>query len=148
MTQDESTTSEDDPPPVDPIGDTKTDSSIGGADNPTRTMQLDDVDVPTSLPERFGPFKIERLIGAGGMGMVYEARQENPNRVVALKVMKPGATTEKYLQRFELEAQVLGRLQHPGIAHIYEAGADDDGRAFFAMELIRGMPFNALCRST
>jgi tetratricopeptide (TPR) repeat protein len=83
------------------------------------------------------------VLGVGGMGVVYEAEQENPARRVALKVLKPGLVTVSLLRRFEYEARVLGWLNHPGIAQIYEAGTDDTGNGpqpFFAMELVRGVP--------
>ena len=86
-------------------------------------------------------YRIIRQIGEGGMGVVYEAEQEHPSRTVALKVLKPGFATPELLRRFEDEAQALGRLQHPGIAQIYEAGTADTGsgpQPYFAMELIRG----------
>ena len=75
------------------------------------------------------------------MGAVYEAEQENPRRTVALKVIKPGWVTPALISRFEQESQALGRLQHAGIAQIYEAGTADTGfgpQPFFAMEFIRG----------
>jgi len=75
------------------------------------------------------------------MGTVYEAEQEQPRRRVALKVIKPGLAAGERLWRFEHEAQALGRLQHPGIAQIYEASTADAGfgpQPYFAMELIRG----------
>jgi tetratricopeptide (TPR) repeat protein len=81
------------------------------------------------------------LLGEGGMGSVYLAEQENPHRVVALKVIKPGFVTAEVLRRFEQEAHALGRLQHPGIAHIHEAGTADSGfgpQPYFAMEFIEG----------
>src|SRR5437867_6741739 len=88
-----------------------------------------------------GRYKIVRLIGEGGMGAVYEAEQDQPRRTVALKVIKPGMASPALLKRFEQEAQALGRLQHPGIAQIYEAGTADTGfgpQPYFAMEYIRG----------
>jgi tetratricopeptide (TPR) repeat protein len=75
------------------------------------------------------------------MGAVYEAEQEQPRRFVALKVIKPGPRGAELLWRFEQESRVLGRLQHPGIAQIYEAGTADAGigpQHFFAMEFIHG----------
>jgi serine/threonine protein kinase/tetratricopeptide (TPR) repeat protein len=77
---------------------------------------------PRGLPRQIGHYRILRKIGEGGMGIVYEAEQERPRRTVALKVIRPGVVTQELLRRFEHEAQVLGRLQHPGIAQIYEAG--------------------------
>jgi eukaryotic-like serine/threonine-protein kinase len=105
------------------------------------------------LTERFegrviGHYRVERLIGEGGMGVVYLARQDMPAREVALKVIRPGFSSEATLVRFRFEAEVLGRLQHPGIAQIYEAGVFDpperraDGLPpvpFFAMEFVRGV---------
>jgi len=91
------------------------------------------------MPERIGPYRVKRFIGHGGMGSVYLAQQESPRRDVAVKVMKPGVVSSTSLRRFEFEAQVLGRLQHPVIAQIYEAGTFDDGsgtRPYFAMEYI------------
>ncbi len=74
------------------------------------------------LPDRIGRYHIKRVIASGGMGTVYEATQDNPRRVVAVKVMKQGITSKSALRRFEYEGQILGRLRHPGIAQIYEAG--------------------------
>lgn len=95
-----------------------------------------------------GHYRVERLIGEGGMGVVYLARQLMPEREVALKLIRPGFTTEATLTRFRFEAEVLGRLQHPGIAQIYEAGLFDPPSRreaglppvpFFAMEYVRGV---------
>ncbi|MBX3403107.1 MAG: protein kinase [Phycisphaeraceae bacterium] len=84
-----------------------------------------------------GGYTLERVLGEGGMGVVYVARQDRPRRTVALKVIRPALTTPAMLRRFEMEAEILGRLQHPGIAQIYEAGIAD-GRPFLAMELVNG----------
>lgn len=100
------------------------------------------------LPLRVGKYAVLRKIGEGGMGVVYEARQENPRRHVAVKVIRPDLTVPMLLRRFQHEADVLGHLQHPGIAHIYEAGVAEvvypGGQVahppFFAMELIHGAP--------
>ncbi len=73
-------------------------------------------------PDRIGGYHILREIGRGGFGVVYEARQQRPQRRVALKVINPGVSSPKALRRFELEAEILGRLEHPGIARIYAAG--------------------------
>ncbi len=72
-------------------------------------------------------YRIESVLGEGGMGVVYLARQQKPDREVARKVVRPGYATERMLKRFELEAEVLGQLLHPGIAQIYEAGTADAG---------------------
>ena len=98
-----------------------------------------------SHPAAIGHYRIVRLIGEGGMGAVYEAEQEEPRRVVALKIIKLGLATPDRLRRFRQESQALARLQHPGIAQIYESNTADTGfgpQPFFAMEFIRGLPLN------
>ncbi len=96
---------------------------------------------PPDIPREIGKYRIVRLLGVGGMGAVYEATQENPQRSVALKVMAHGLVTEETRKRFEYEAQVLARLQHPGIAQIYEAATYENSGVtlpYFAMELVQG----------
>jgi tetratricopeptide (TPR) repeat protein/predicted Ser/Thr protein kinase len=103
------------------------------------------------LPRQIGHYEIVRVVGEGGMGVVYEARQENPARTVALKVIRPGLASGHVVRRFHYEAAMLGRLQHPGIACIYEAGTAEieaeqgpaTRRSFFAMEFVHGEPLNA-----
>ena len=93
------------------------------------------------IGQRFGSYKIVDVLGEGGMGVVYRAQQEHPHRTVALKVIRPGFVSEGMLRRFEHEAEVLGRLQHPGIAQIFEAGSAETSHGqqpFFAMELVSG----------
>ena len=94
-----------------------------------------------------GRYRILRRHGEGGMGTVYEAEQDNPRRTVALKVIRPGSSHPSSLKRFNHEAQILARLQHSGIAQVYEAGIGEDGQPFFAMEFIRGMPLDEYARS-
>jgi eukaryotic-like serine/threonine-protein kinase len=96
---------------------------------------------PGAVPSTIGRYRILRLLGEGGMGVVYEAEQEQPRRIVALKVIKAGLGDPKLVRRFEQESLALGRLQHPGIAQIYEAGTAESGfgpQSYFAMEFIRG----------
>ena len=88
-----------------------------------------------------GRYSIRRIIGEGGMGVVYEAIQKSPRRTVAIKMIRPGVGTRSTLRRFEYEAQTLGRLHHDGIAQIFEAGTWNDGttpRPWFAMEYLIG----------
>ena len=101
-------------------------------------------DEPT-LPSdrRIGPYTVIGILGAGGMGVVYVAEQERPHRTVALKVLRKGIASSRILRRFEYEAEVLGRLHHPGIAQVFEAGTyretgSEVVRPYIAMELIRG----------
>ena len=105
-------------------------------------------DAADGPPEAIGGYTIDRIIGEGGMGAVYLAHQKSPEREVALKVIRSDRVSARMLRRFELEAQLLGRLQHPGIAQIYEAGTFETSRGrspFFAMELVRGEPLDRYC---
>ncbi|GJM24227.1 MAG: hypothetical protein DHS20C16_06420 [Phycisphaerae bacterium] len=102
-----------------------------------RAVAGTDVHLNTTI----GSYSIIRKLGEGGMGVVYLAQQERPKRQVALKVIRPGVESRELLRRFEQESQVLGWLQHPGIAQVFEAGtADASGtrQPFFAMEYIEG----------
>jgi serine/threonine protein kinase/tetratricopeptide (TPR) repeat protein len=95
-----------------------------------------------SYPATIGHYRVICLLGEGGMGTVYEAEQEQPRRIVALKVIKLGLATPDRLRRFRRESQALARLQHPGIAQIYESNTADTGfgpQPYFAMEFIRGL---------
>ena len=101
---------------------------------------------PPRVPERIGHYRVVGLLGEGGMGAVYQAEQDNPRRPVALKVIRPGLVSPPLLKRFAQEAQILGRMRHPGIAQIYEAGLADDGSPFFALEFVRGLPLDEYAR--
>ena len=99
-----------------------------------------------AMPARVGSYRLIAPIGQGGMGAVYLAEQQRTQRRVAIKLMRPGAVTAEGLARFEYEAELLGRLEHPGIARIYEAGVAPveglggaDGQPFFAMEHVEGL---------
>lgn len=101
-------------------------------------------------PRQIGPFRILAQIGEGAMGVVYSAEQDRPRRHVALKVLRPGLISPAMLRRFEHEYDFLGRLQHPGIAQVYQAGIADDGRGpqpYFAMELVRGRRLDDYARA-
>jgi len=101
---------------------------------------------PAPLPEKIGPYKVVRRIGAGGMGVVYEAEQAEPSRRVAVKVVRaPVGTDSHHVQLFQREIQALGRLRHPAIAQIYDAGHTKDGQQYFAMELVDGRPLVEFC---
>ncbi|MBI4716541.1 MAG: serine/threonine protein kinase [Planctomycetes bacterium] len=101
-------------------------------------------DAPDGVPGAVGSYRIVRRIGEGGMGIVFEAEQDRPRRRVALKLLRLGLGSESTLRRFQREAEMLGRLRHPDIAHIYESGvhhAPSGARIpFLAMELIHGVP--------
>lgn len=96
-----------------------------------------------TLPTIGGHYRILRTLGEGGMGVVYLAEQSVPRRMVALKAIRAGLASRSVLTRFVREANILGRLQHPGIAQIYECGvldADESGRAFIVLEYVDGQP--------
>lgn len=93
------------------------------------------------MPEMIGPYQILRTIGEGGMGIVYLAKQVNPLREVAIKIVRVGRFSAPLRARFGREIRVLGRLEHPGITRIYEAGTartPEGDAAYFAMEYVRG----------
>jgi serine/threonine protein kinase len=93
-----------------------------------------------------GPYKLLMEIGAGGMGKVYMAEQEHPvRRRVALKIIKPGMDTREVIARFEAERQALALMDHPNIAKVHDAGATENGRPYFVMELVHGVPITEYC---
>jgi len=113
-------------------------SSVDPARCATETAE-----VRPKIPKSIGPYRILRVLGEGGMGVVYEAEQKDPRRAVALKIVRGGGyVSEHHVRLFQREAQSLARLKHPSIAAIYEAGRTEDGQHFFAMELVRGIPLN------
>ncbi|MFN0151644.1 MAG: tetratricopeptide repeat protein [bacterium] len=96
---------------------------------------------------RIGNYKILRKLGEGGMGIVFEAEQETPRRLVALKVIRGGAfVDDARIRLFQREAQSLALLKHPSIAAIYEAGRTSDGQHFFAMEHVHGEALDVYLR--
>ena len=99
-------------------------------------------DAPVEAGHIIGGYRIVRVIGSGGMAIVYEAIQSNPSRRVALKVLKRSMAQTSASHRFRYETEILAKLKHPGIAHVYEAGlcVDESGQSvpFIAMEHIEG----------
>jgi eukaryotic-like serine/threonine-protein kinase len=95
---------------------------------------------------RIGRYKLVQKIGEGGWGVVYMAEQEEPvRRRVALKIIKLGMETKSVIARFEAERQALAMMDHPNIAHVYDAGATDRGPPYFVMELVRGVRITQYC---
>ena len=101
------------------------------------------------LPEPgdwIGNYRVVRLLGEGGMGMVYLAEQEQPiARQVAVKIIKLGMDTRAVLARFQSEQQALALMEHPNIAQVYEAGSSANGRPYFVMEYVPGVPITEYC---
>ncbi|MBK1827289.1 WD40 repeat domain-containing serine/threonine protein kinase [Haloferula rosea] len=93
-----------------------------------------------------GPYELIELLGEGGMGSVWRARQLHPvEREVALKIIRLGMDTREVVSRFDSERQSLAMMDHPGIARVYDAGATEEGRPYFAMELVGGEPVTNYC---
>jgi serine/threonine protein kinase/tetratricopeptide (TPR) repeat protein len=99
-------------------------------------------------PDRLlaGRYSLGEPLGEGGMGTVYRAEQLHPvRRPVAVKLIKAGMDTARVVARFEVERQALALMDHPNIARVLDAGATDQGRPFFVMELVSGAPLTAWC---
>ena len=124
-------------------------------------MKPEDEDKPGRLPTVSGPnlgpanlstqpevegYEILRVLGEGGMGVVYLAWQKHPiERQVALKVIKAGMDTKQVIARFEAERQALAMLDHPNIAHVYDAGTTVTGHPYFVMEYVKGRALTDYC---
>jgi len=99
-------------------------------------------------PEHIGPYRIVRVLGEGGMGIVYEAVDTGPvRRHVALKIVRVGLNSREVKARFEAERQALALMDHTGIAKVFQAGETPSGEPFFAMELVKGLPITDYCDS-
>ena len=91
-----------------------------------------------------GPYQLLHLIGEGGMGQVWLAEQKEPvRRRVALKLIKAGMDTRQVVARFQSERQAQALMDHPAIAKVFDAGATPQGRPYFVMEYVPGMPITA-----
>ncbi|MCI0360349.1 MAG: serine/threonine-protein kinase [Planctomycetaceae bacterium] len=93
-----------------------------------------------------GPYKLVEQIGEGGFGVVFMAQQTEPvKRLVALKVVKPGMDSRQVIARFEAERQALALMDHVNIARVLDGGATENGRPYFVMELVHGVPITNYC---
>ena len=93
-----------------------------------------------------GRYKLLRVLGEGGMGIVYLAQQQKPvKREVALKVIKPGMDSKRVIARFEAEQQALALMEHPHVARVHDAGLTPSGRPYFVMEHVKGVPITEYC---
>lgn len=100
---------------------------------------------PGTAPKlQISGFEFIKELGRGGMGVVFKARQSNPDRVVAIKMLRDSILASKpEIKRFELESDAIARLQHPGIVSVFEVG-ESNGRHFFSMEFVEGQPLDVL----
>lgn len=101
----------------------------------------------TLVGTRIGPYRLEKLIGEGGMGEVYLADRDDDQyqQKVALKLVRPGYRNVELLTRFRVERQVLARLNHPNITRLLDGGIDSDGRPYLVMQYIEGTPITQFC---
>jgi len=125
----------------------RADRVIDGSVRSVLEEALDDADRTADLGRTLGPYRLERVLGRGGMGVVYLAHQQEPiERRVALKIVTGAAIMPSILRRFELERRLLGQLDHPNIAKVLDANQTEDGRPYFVLEYVDGVPINDYCR--
>lgn len=97
-------------------------------------------------PESIGPYRVRGVLGEGGFGVVYLAEQEKPiRRQVAIKLLRAGRENDQVIARFQRERQSLVRMEHPGIARVFEASELPDGRPYIVMEFVKGLPLTTYC---
>lgn len=121
--------------------------SLGLADSSEQTARTTSYNFFVEKPGgHVGRYMLLSVLGEGGMGIVYLAEQvETLRRQVALKVIKPGMDSKHVIVRFEAERQALALLDHPNIAHVYDAGTTEVGRPYFVMEYVKGLPITEHC---
>ena len=109
---------------------------------------VQDTPSPPVEGRRVGPYRLIREIGRGGMGVVYEAEQADAEftRRVAIKLVPSGWSVSELTTRFRYERQMLARLNHPGIARLFDAGTTEEGTPYFVMEYVDGQPIDVWCR--
>jgi serine/threonine protein kinase/WD40 repeat protein len=112
---------------------------LGGSESDAEGEPHSDGPGPTAPgPQRIGDYELLEVLGRGGMGVVYKARQTGANRIVAIKLIAAGDfASPELIRRFRSEAETAASLEHPGIVPVYEVG-ESDGRHFFSMQLIQG----------
>jgi len=116
-----------------------TDAGTPGRGDPSASARA-------AVGEEIGAYTLVDVLGEGGMGVVYRAEQRSPiQREVALKLIRRGFDTDRIVARFTSERQALARMDHPSIARVLEAGATPDGRPYFVMELVQGLPITEFC---
>jgi serine/threonine-protein kinase len=107
----------------------------------------EDLFLDSATPGNFGPYKLGRLLGQGGMGVVYLAEREDLGNQVAIKILRDAWLHPSRRERFESERKVLAQLNHPCIAHLYDANTFSDGTPWFVMEYVEGLPLTEYCRT-
>ena len=100
-----------------------------------------------AIGRRVGPYRITRLLGEGGMGVVYLAERDDLGTQAAVKVLRDAWVSPSRRERFAAEQRLLAQLNHPSIARMYDAGTLDDGTPWIVMEHVEGVPLTDACRS-
>jgi eukaryotic-like serine/threonine-protein kinase len=121
------------------------DKAPSSASDLDRTEAMSEDQMP-GLPASIGPYRVLSSLGEGGFGVVYLAEQTKPvRRRVALKVIKPGMDSAAVVARFEAERQALAVMDHPCVARVFDAGTTPEGRPYFVMEHVKGVPITEHC---
>jgi eukaryotic-like serine/threonine-protein kinase len=129
-----------------PTSDARTPGPPEGSHDPESSAPTHAIGSASAAGTSIGPYRLLQLIGEGGMGEVWLAEQKQPvRRRVAIKLIKAGMDTREVVARFETERQALALMDHPAIAKIFDAGSTPDGRPFFVMEYVAGLPITAYC---
>src|SRR5262249_50897215 len=122
---------------------------MGAARSLTITQSESEEPGDTLIGRRIGAYRITRLIGRGGMGVVYLAERDDSqfNQQVAVKIIKRGMDTDFIRDRFLRERQILAGLDHPHIGRLLDGGATEDGLPYFVMEYVAGAAITDYCEA-
>ena len=128
--------------------DDEADAYLEGEAHLAPALEDDDDTRHPDLGRDLGPFRLERVLGRGGMGTVFLARRTagDFDQRVAVKILRRGMDTDDLLARFRRERRLLARLDHPNIARVIDGGSTDDGRPWLAMEYVDGRPIDVHAR--
>src|ERR1700722_11593340 len=97
------------------------------------------------LPKELGPYRLLRMLGEGGMGVVFLAERADLGSLVAIKILRDAWLSPARRERFATEQRTLAQLNHPSIARLYDADTIDDGNLWFVMEYVEGVPLTDYC---
>jgi serine/threonine-protein kinase len=103
---------------------------------------------PSGAPNQsFGPYRLTRMLGEGGMGVVYLGQRDDIGAVAAIKILRDAWLSPARRERFAAEQRTLAQLNHPLIARLYDAGTLPDGTPWFVMEYVEGATLTSYCRT-
>ena len=136
----------------DPVQRERMEKLLAAHETPDSLLAVDCISSTTafvnddSVGQQIGPYKLLQKLGEGGMGSVYLAERQHPvKQRVALKIIKHGMDSKKFIARFEAERQALAMMDHPNIASVHDAGCTQSGRPYLVMELVKGVPITTFC---